>query len=213
MGVTGSSDKVAINTELPDIISRIRQFTDVPIGVGFGVASRSHFESVQNAGADGVIIGSRIVTTIKAAPAGQITERVKAFCSEITNQGQATTGKPRSASARATPVASPGSNLGNPLSARFGTFGGQFVPESLVDCLVELEQAHNAAMADPEFIKEFKSHYGYMNRPSGFYFAENLTNHIGGANIWFKREDLCVSSLSERPHLFTSSRQEPHRLT
>ncbi len=45
-------------------------------------------------------------------------------------------------------------------------------------------------MADPEFWKEFESYFGYMNRPSKLYFAEQLTNHAGGAKIWLKREDL-----------------------
>ncbi|PLW56255.1 hypothetical protein PCANC_02049 [Puccinia coronata f. sp. avenae] len=76
------------------------------------------------------------------------------------------------------------------LPYRFGEFGGQYVPEALVDCLLELETCHREAMADPKFQAEFKSYYGYMNRPSGLYFAERLTEHIGGAKIWFKREDL-----------------------
>ncbi|KDN34599.1 hypothetical protein RSAG8_12298, partial [Rhizoctonia solani AG-8 WAC10335] len=76
------------------------------------------------------------------------------------------------------------------LPARFGAFGGQYVPEALVDCLVELEEAHKAALADPEFWKEFEGLYGYMNRPSKLYLAERLTEATGGARIWFKREDL-----------------------
>jgi len=76
------------------------------------------------------------------------------------------------------------------LPARFGEFGGQYVPEALVDCLVELEEAHKNACADPEFWKEFESFYGYMNRPSKLYFAERLTEETGGAKIWLKREDL-----------------------
>jgi tryptophan synthase len=62
-----------------------------------------------------------------------------------------------------------------------------------VDCLIELEEAHKSAVADPEFWKEFQSHYGYMNRPSQLYLAENLTKDAGGAKIWLKREDLQVS--------------------
>ena len=58
--------------------------------------------------------------------------------------------------------------------------------------MVELEEAHNAAMNDPEFWKEWKSLYGYMNRPSNLYKAEKLTEHAGGATIWLKREDLYV---------------------
>ena len=72
------------------------------------------------------------------------------------------------------------------LPARFGAFGGAYVPESLVDSLSELEQAHKSALADPSFWKEFEGMYGYMNRPSNLYLAERLTEHAGGAKIWMK---------------------------
>ena len=74
--------------------------------------------------------------------------------------------------------------------ARFGEFGGQYVPESLMDCLSELEAGFNAAKNDPEFWKEFRSYYPYMSRPSSLHLAEHLTEHVGGANIYLKREDL-----------------------
>ncbi|KKY27558.1 putative bifunctional tryptophan synthase trpb [Phaeomoniella chlamydospora] len=74
--------------------------------------------------------------------------------------------------------------------ARFGEFGGQYVPESLMDCLSELEAGFNSAINDPEFWKEFRSYYPYMSRPSSLHLADNLTKHVGGANIYLKREDL-----------------------
>lgn len=76
------------------------------------------------------------------------------------------------------------------LPARFGEFGGQYVPESLFDCLVELEQAFINAINDPAFWEEFRSYYPYMNRPSNLQLADRLTAHCGGARIWLKREDL-----------------------
>lgn len=76
------------------------------------------------------------------------------------------------------------------MPSRFGEFGGQYVPEALFDCLVELEQAHKDAMADPSFWKEFESYFPYINRPSELYLATRLTEMAGGAKIWFKREDL-----------------------
>ncbi|KAF8211982.1 tryptophan synthetase [Mycena galopus ATCC 62051] len=194
MGTTGSSDKVEMNAALPEIISRVRQYATVPIAVGFGVANRSHFDTVSDAGADGVVIGSRLVRIIQSAPAGQISSSVEAFCREISQKGQpARVRSPSAKSPSETPkapelVKTP-SNL-KELPARFGQFGGQYVPEALVDCLIELEEAHKSAVADPEFWKEFQSHYGYMNRPSQLYLAENLTKDAGGAKIWLKREDL-----------------------
>lgn len=76
------------------------------------------------------------------------------------------------------------------IPAQFGQFGGQYVPESLMDCLAELEEGFTKAKNDPEFWKEFKSHYPYMGRPSHLHLAERLTEAAGGAQIYLKREDL-----------------------
>ncbi|KIY43526.1 bifunctional tryptophan synthase TRP1 [Fistulina hepatica ATCC 64428] len=195
MGTTGSSDKVAMNVELPDIIARVRQFTDVAIAVGFGVANRSHFDAVADAGADGVVIGSRLVNIIKAAHANAIPQEVESFCAKITLKGQAVPARKtvqRTISAPRIVDDAPSAMKADValLPHRFGEFGGQYVPESLVDSLAELEAAHKSAMEDPAFWDEFKSMYNYMNRPSNLYLAENLTEDAGGAKIWLKREDL-----------------------
>ena len=197
MGVTGSSDKIAMNKTLPELVSRVREYTIFPIAVGFGVATRDHFNAVVNAGADGVVVGSRLISVIRDSLRGEIVKNVEAYCSELCQKGQP-------ARLRSPPAVSsipPNSNKSHPrpqtttdhewvLPARFGQFGGQYAPESLVAGLVELEKAHKSAMADPEFLKEFQSYYGYMNRPSKLYLAENLTKDAGGAKIWLKREDL-----------------------
>ncbi|KAL8730303.1 MAG: hypothetical protein Q9181_004716, partial [Wetmoreana brouardii] len=74
--------------------------------------------------------------------------------------------------------------------SRFGEFGGQYVPESLMDCLAELEAGFNSAKEDPKFWEEYRSYYPYMGRPGQLHMVERLTKHAGGANIWLKREDL-----------------------
>ncbi len=73
----------------------------------------------------------------------------------------------------------------------FGQFGGRYVAETLMPALLELEQGYREAMADPEFIKQ-NDHYlaNYVGRPSPLYFAERLTEQLGGAKIYLKREDL-----------------------
>ena len=74
---------------------------------------------------------------------------------------------------------------------RFGDFGGQFVPETLMAALAELETAYNQVKADPAFQQELTrllTHY--TGRPTPLYFAQNLTRHCGGAKIYLKREDL-----------------------
>jgi tryptophan synthase len=75
---------------------------------------------------------------------------------------------------------------GGKLPSRFGIFGGAYVPESLIDCLNELESAYVDAKNDPTFWKEYEDMYGYMNRPSELYLAERLTEQMGGATIWLK---------------------------
>ena len=74
--------------------------------------------------------------------------------------------------------------------ARFGEFGGQYIPESLMDCMSELEVGFNAATNDPKFWEEYRTHYPYMGRPSQLHQVDRLTEYAGGANIWLKREDL-----------------------
>ena len=76
------------------------------------------------------------------------------------------------------------------IPSRFGEFGGQYVPESLMDCLAELEDGFNKAKDDPKFWEEYRSYYPYMGRPGQLHLANRLTEHAGGANIWLKREDL-----------------------
>lgn len=81
-----------------------------------------------------------------------------------------------------------GGNVAVP--SRFGEFGGQYVPESLMDCLAELEAGFNSAKEDPNFWEEYRSHYPFMGRPGQLHLATRLTAYAGGANIWLKREDL-----------------------
>lgn len=74
--------------------------------------------------------------------------------------------------------------------SRFGEYGGQYVPESLMDCLTELEAAFDSAKNDPKFWEEYRSYYPYIGRPGQLHLAERLSEYAGGANIWLKREDL-----------------------
>jgi tryptophan synthase beta chain len=73
----------------------------------------------------------------------------------------------------------------------FGRFGGRFVAETLMAALVELEEAYARYRLDPEFQREFAHELKhYVGRPSPLYYAERLSNHLGGARIYLKREDL-----------------------
>ncbi|MBL8630828.1 MAG: tryptophan synthase subunit beta [Rhodospirillaceae bacterium] len=76
-------------------------------------------------------------------------------------------------------------------NGHFGIFGGRYVAETLMPLILEVEKAYNAAKADPKFQADIKSYnVHYAGRPSAFYFAERLTQHLGGAKIYFKREEL-----------------------
>lgn len=74
---------------------------------------------------------------------------------------------------------------------RFGIHGGQYIPETLMNAVIELEDAYNHYKDDPEFNRELTDLYNnYANRPSLLYYAENMTKDLGGAKIYLKREDL-----------------------
>ncbi|WP_085832336.1 tryptophan synthase subunit beta [Clostridium merdae] len=74
---------------------------------------------------------------------------------------------------------------------RFGVHGGQYIPETLMTAVIELEQAYQQYKEDPQFNKELTELLNnYAGRPSLLYYAENMTKHLGGAKIYLKREDL-----------------------
>ncbi len=73
----------------------------------------------------------------------------------------------------------------------FGIFGGRFVAETLMPLILELEEAYEAAKADPAFHAELASlNATYAGRPSPLYLAERLSEHLGGAKVYFKRDEL-----------------------
>ncbi len=76
-------------------------------------------------------------------------------------------------------------------AGHFGSYGGVFVPETLMTALAELDVAYEAARKDPGFQAELRHHLKeFAGRPTELYFAERLTQHAGGAKIYLKREDL-----------------------
>ena len=74
---------------------------------------------------------------------------------------------------------------------RFGIHGGQYIPETLMNAVIELEEAYNRFKDDPKFQQELETLFNdYAGRPSLLYFAEKMTKDLGGAKIYLKREDL-----------------------
>ncbi|PWY98114.1 putative tryptophan synthase [Testicularia cyperi] len=213
MGTTGATTQVS--SSLPDLISKIRSITHIPLAVGFGVSTREHFIEVGEH-ADGVVIGSKLVAKLKEA-SPNTADRVAAardYCAEITGKKEGgirrkqplnikeVVNQPDSVpipkvdavvNGDSNPI--PGLDTivdaeGKVRPPRFGKFGGQYIPEALFDAHVELEKAYLDALKDPEFWKEFESYYEYIGRPSELYPAKRFSEAAGGANIWFKREDL-----------------------
>jgi tryptophan synthase len=236
MGVTGATG--TLNTKLPELLERVHQYSGgVPAAVGFGVSTREHFLSVSQI-AEGVVIGSQIVTTLGGAKPGQRAKAVQDYCSQITGRKVGeyndTNGLTREVGIIETmhSAKEPNGNTNGlnghevhadevitdadvgpepgladqldalnsatngtaprpeAIPAQFGQFGGQYVPESLMDCLAELEDGFNQAINDKKFWEEYRSHYPYMGRPSSLHLAERLTERAGGAKIYLKREDL-----------------------
>ncbi|KAI1607942.1 tryptophan synthase [Exophiala viscosa] len=236
MGVTGATG--TLNTKLPELLERVHQYSGgVPAAVGFGVSTREHFLSVAQI-AEGVVIGSQIVTTLGNAKEGERAKAVYEYTSQITGrkvgefnntngltrevgmvetmdaakEPNATTNglnghqvqvdevitdadvpdEPGLADQLDALNSSTNGTEPNPeaIPAQFGQFGGQYVPESLMDCLAELEEGFTAAKNDPKFWEEFRSYYPYMGRPSSLHLANRLTEKVGGAQIYLKREDL-----------------------
>lgn len=235
MGVTGATGQLP--SGLPELLERVHRYSNnTPAALGFGVSTRDHFLTVSRI-AEGVVIGSQVVTTLANAPAGQGAQKIKEYCSEIrgikegdhavtnglqemlakehdNSNGQFTNGHALenghgpAAQPHVDEVVKPSENGSGPgladqlealnmsggetpaIPSRFGEFGGQYVPESLMDCLAELEAGFESARNDPKFWDEYRSHYDYMGRPSKLHRAERLTEYAGGADIWLKREDL-----------------------
>ncbi|CAG8625745.1 949_t:CDS:10, partial [Dentiscutata heterogama] len=197
MGTTGFRSEV--NNKLPDLIGRVRKYTNIPLAVGFGVSTREHFQLVASH-ADGVVIGTKIVDVLKKAEKGKRAESVKAYALEVCGLSSGHRDEVYNMNANVDQNVQNDCVKANMmkadrsvpyiLSPRFGDFGGQYVPEALFDCIMELEKAFIEAKNDPNFWKEYQSYYDYMGRESKLQYANRLTDDIGGARIWLKREDL-----------------------
>lgn len=198
-GVTGSRNDVPV--DLKEFLGRIRAVTDKELAVGFGISTPEHVQQVAKL-ADGVVVGSAILNAIDSAGPEASSEarakKVEGFIREL----KAGAGKPGGAG-DAGRVSHEGMN-GNGKAAgeekaeerdvthrHFGQFGGRYIPETLVEAHRELEEAYTKALADPSFHEEiafFRKQY--IGGPTPMYFAKRLTEVVGGAEIWLKREEL-----------------------
>lgn len=203
-GVTGALG--TLNANLPDLLARVKKYSgDKPTAVGFGVSTHEHFTSVA-AIADGVVVGSQMITTLRTAATGEQAKALEDYCAYLGGRKASPTktpepSKPAAPETHATASLEDARTLDSNLVAqlvalhadmpdRFGQFGGQYVPEALMDCLSQLEEGFHQILHDDAFWAEYRGYYNYMGRPGHLHRVERLSQHAGGASIWLKREDL-----------------------
>ncbi|CAG7954712.1 unnamed protein product [Penicillium salamii] len=209
--VAPTGAQVNLDDGLGNLLDRVYRYTrdSIPIAVGFGINTRDDFLEVARF-AEGVVVGSQIVSILEMSPQISRKVKVKEYCLDVAGRSERNIIIPERPRARqlmsSTTVYLSGEDGANDMvlepeqpkevnvqtdaHTRFGNFGGQYIPEALRECLAELETAWVAAKDDPAFWAEIESHASYINRPSSLHLASRLTEHVGGANIWLKREDL-----------------------
>lgn len=188
-GVTGARD--TLPDDLEEFITRVRSHTDLPLAVGFGISNPDMVQSVANI-SDGVVVGSAIIKAMDEAGDDATTEERanavrKIVAHLVTGVKQGTRAKNQATAIGQIPKESTadGSN------ARFGNFGGQFIPETLSVAFEEIEEAYNKIKDDPEFLAELAElRRDFVGGPTPLHKADRLTELAGGATIWLKREDL-----------------------
>lgn len=185
-GVTGA--RGALPTDLKNFVERIRKHSNAPLAVGFGISTPDQVKEVSDI-AEGVVVGSAIISTIDSAmedSAAVRAQKLKDFVATLSSSlAKRQAGRKPTSMKLAAPETRDISNR------NFGDFGGRYIPETLIDAHKELEEAYEAAKNDPKFQEEVAFYRKeFIGGPTPLYFAENLTKKIGGANIWFKREEL-----------------------
>lgn len=185
-GVTGARGDLP--SDLKSFVDRVRENSNAPLAVGFGISTPEQVAEVSRV-AEGVVVGSAIISAIDSAISKTPSERAKYlenYTSSMTNKLAIKSANNGSNQFKtAAPVIKDISNR------NFGEFGGRYIPETLVDAHRELEEAYAKALADPKFHEEIAFYRReFIGGPTPLYFAENLTKKVGGARIWFKREEL-----------------------
>ncbi len=185
-GVTGARGDLP--SDLKSFVDRVRENSNAPLAVGFGISTPDQVAEVSKV-AEGVVVGSAIISAIDSAASKSPLERAKHlenYTSSLTSKLALKSSDSGSNKFKtAAPVIKDISNR------NFGEFGGRYIPETLVDAHRELEEAYAKALADPKFHEEIAFYRReFIGGPTPLYFAENLTNKVGGARIWFKREEL-----------------------
>ncbi|KAG8469741.1 hypothetical protein KFE25_006196 [Diacronema lutheri] len=193
-GVTGA--RAELPKELPQFIKRVRANSNVPLAVGFGIATRAHVAEIATF-ADGVVVGSAVCKAVEnVKDVADIRPTLAAFVqSLLPDSAQTATAKAARPGAENEEGALAQQNAkideSVKAAAHFGEFGGRYIPETLVEAHRELEEAYDKAKKDPAFHAEVAEYRArYIGGPTPMYHAKRLSAEMGGAQIWLKREEL-----------------------
>jgi len=186
-GVTGGAEPSAV--DLGPFMTRVRAAAGaVPTVIGFGISTPDHVELMAPL-ADGVVVGSAIIRNLDAAAAESPTTRatgLEMFCAEL----RGATSSLRPSGVAATKIMASGFTPTS-IPDHFGAFGGRYIPETLAAAHAELEVEYERARSDPGFIEELAFYRRqFVGGPTPLYRADRLSETVGGATIWLKREEL-----------------------
>lgn len=185
LGVTGARTEVSV--DLQKLVSQVRTATQgrgLSIACGFGVCTRKQVEDIA-CYSDGVVVGSKIVQALGSA--GGI-NAMKSLVKELSGGPLSivASGTGPKAKRQRTSLSDSGANVWN-----FGSYGGRYIPETLMAAHEELSVEWEAAKKDPVFMAEIKRlRTEFIGGPTPLYFAKNMTEKLGGAQLWLKREEL-----------------------
>ncbi len=196
-------------TEDDNYINTLRQYTDKPIIKAFRIKDCDDVTAANNSSADMILLDSGAGTGklfdhdylcgirrdfilaggLDTENISDILERLSPYAVDVSS-GIETNGKKDIDKMRAFANAVRRTNMTNK-KGRFGAHGGQYVPETLMNAIIELENAYEYYKNDPDFNRELTELLNnYAGRPSLLYYAEKMTRDLGGAKIYLKREDL-----------------------
>eukprot|EP00916_Digyalum_oweni_P011311 GHVL01018839.1.p1 GENE.GHVL01018839.1~~GHVL01018839.1.p1 ORF type:complete len:528 (+),score=67.16 GHVL01018839.1:1349-2932(+) len=190
-GVTGEQDSnkwKAITADISELIPRIKACTQCSVVVGFGISNESHVRSVLSVpGVDGFVVGSAIIRSISK---GTDHESKLSHMKEVTKSLAVVRNIPiEYAIAKST--CEPSNQFMDAPEWGFGAFGGRFIPETLMHAHEELATAFQDCLKSDDFQNELLNYRkNFIGGPTPIYYAKKLTDHAGGAQIWFKREEL-----------------------
>ena len=192
LGVTGGA--AAEKADLGPFMARVKKAaaSDVPLAVGFGVSTPSNVEDVASSGADAVVVGSAIIRAIDNAAdlsAAERAESLTAFTKTLADAAAKVDLETPAEIEHDTSETTKGYE--SALPDHFGEFGGRYIPETLAAAHAELELEYAKAREDPAFLEEIDFYRRqFIGGPTPLYFAKRLTEDVGGAQIWLKREEL-----------------------